>query len=105
MSSSMETELAPHARKTPTMSQLAIGRQHDGDARRNMPAGFQGDNLRRNLALVEELKALAAAENARDPWPGGGDQPWRAGSHGTDHLRAARRHLAARRRCPTTRLP
>jgi aryl-alcohol dehydrogenase-like predicted oxidoreductase len=33
-----------------------------GDARRNMPR-FQGDNLRRNLALVEELKALAAAEN------------------------------------------
>jgi len=24
---------------------------------------FQGDNLRRNLALVEELKARAAAEN------------------------------------------
>ena len=24
---------------------------------------FQGDNLRRNLALVEELKALAAAES------------------------------------------
>jgi aryl-alcohol dehydrogenase-like predicted oxidoreductase len=24
---------------------------------------FQGDNLRRNLALVEELKAHAAAEN------------------------------------------
>src|SRR3954447_10260882 len=33
-----------------------------GDARRNMPR-FQGDNLRRNLALVEELKAHAAAEN------------------------------------------
>jgi aryl-alcohol dehydrogenase-like predicted oxidoreductase len=33
----------------------------DGDARRNMPR-FQGDNLRRNLALVEELKAHAAAE-------------------------------------------
>jgi aryl-alcohol dehydrogenase-like predicted oxidoreductase len=32
-----------------------------GDARRNMPR-FQGDNLRRNLALVEELKAHAAAE-------------------------------------------
>ena len=35
----------------------------------------------------------AACRPARDPWPGGGDQPWRAGSHGTDHLRAARRHL------------
>jgi aryl-alcohol dehydrogenase-like predicted oxidoreductase len=33
----------------------------DGDARRNMPR-FQGDNLRRNLALVEEVKAHAAAE-------------------------------------------
>src|SRR5713101_2319187 len=33
-----------------------------GDARRNMPR-FQGDNVRRNLALVEELKAHAAAEN------------------------------------------
>ena len=33
-----------------------------GDARRNMPR-FQGDNLRRNLGLVEELKKHAAAEN------------------------------------------
>ena len=33
-----------------------------GDARRNMPR-FQEDNLHRNLALVEELKAHAAAEN------------------------------------------
>src|SRR5438270_13793320 len=33
-----------------------------GDARRNMPR-FQGDNLRRNLGLVEMLKAHAAAEN------------------------------------------
>ena len=32
-----------------------------GDARCNMPR-FQGDNLRRNLALVEELKKHAAAE-------------------------------------------
>src|SRR5437870_13339226 len=32
-----------------------------GDARRNMPR-FQGDNLARNLALVEGLKAHAAAE-------------------------------------------
>jgi aryl-alcohol dehydrogenase-like predicted oxidoreductase len=32
-----------------------------GDARRNMPR-FQGDNLRRNLGLVEELKELAVAE-------------------------------------------
>ncbi|HZT88222.1 MAG TPA: aldo/keto reductase [Stellaceae bacterium] len=33
----------------------------DGDARRRMPR-FQRDNLARNLALVEELKAHAAAE-------------------------------------------
>jgi aryl-alcohol dehydrogenase-like predicted oxidoreductase len=33
----------------------------DGDARRNMPR-FQGDNLAHNLALVEEVKAHAAAE-------------------------------------------
>jgi aryl-alcohol dehydrogenase-like predicted oxidoreductase len=33
----------------------------DGDARRRMPR-FQGENLQRNLALVEELKAHAAAE-------------------------------------------
>jgi aryl-alcohol dehydrogenase-like predicted oxidoreductase len=33
-----------------------------GDARRNMPR-FQGDNLRRNLELVEELKKHAATEN------------------------------------------
>ena len=33
-----------------------------GDVRRNMPR-FQGDNLRHNLALVEELKQHAAAEN------------------------------------------
>ena len=34
----------------------------EGDARRRMPR-FQGENLARNLALVEELKAHAAAEN------------------------------------------
>src|SRR5580692_2928878 len=34
-----------------------------GDARRNMPR-FQGENLQRNLALLEELKAHAAAENS-----------------------------------------
>ena len=33
----------------------------EGDARRGMPR-FQGDNLARNLELVEELKAHAAAE-------------------------------------------
>ena len=33
----------------------------EGDSRRNMPR-FQGDNLKRNLALVEEVKAHAAAE-------------------------------------------
>src|ERR1700722_5369981 len=35
----------------------------EGDARRRMPR-FQGDNLARNLTLVEELKAHAAAENS-----------------------------------------
>src|SRR5579864_3988140 len=34
----------------------------EGDARRRMPR-FQGDNLARNLTLVEELKAHAVAEN------------------------------------------
>ena len=34
----------------------------EGDARHRMPR-FQGDNLARNLRLVEELKAHAAAEN------------------------------------------
>jgi aryl-alcohol dehydrogenase-like predicted oxidoreductase len=38
-----------------------VAAQRAGDARRNMPR-FQGDNLRRNLMLVEELKAHAAAE-------------------------------------------
>jgi aryl-alcohol dehydrogenase-like predicted oxidoreductase len=33
-----------------------------GDVRRNMPR-FQGDNLRRNLRLVDELRAHALAEN------------------------------------------
>ena len=33
----------------------------EGDARRNMPR-FQGDNLQHNLALVEEVRAHAAAE-------------------------------------------
>ncbi|HTZ34720.1 MAG TPA: aldo/keto reductase [Stellaceae bacterium] len=34
----------------------------EGDARRRMPR-FQGENLARNLALIDELKALAAGEN------------------------------------------
>ena len=33
-----------------------------GDARRSMPR-FQGDNLQRNLKLIDQLKGLAAAEN------------------------------------------
>lgn len=44
---------------TGTVTSLAALRE--GDARRNMPR-FQGDNLACNLALVEELKAHAAAE-------------------------------------------
>jgi hypothetical protein len=39
-----------------------IAKLRAGDARRNMPR-FQGDNLQRNLELVEQLKRLAAAEN------------------------------------------
>ena len=39
-----------------------IAKLRAGDARRNMPR-FQGDNLHRNLELVEQLKRLAAAEN------------------------------------------
>jgi aryl-alcohol dehydrogenase-like predicted oxidoreductase len=38
-----------------------VARLQAGDARRNMPR-FQADNLRRNLALVDQLKALAVAE-------------------------------------------
>jgi aryl-alcohol dehydrogenase-like predicted oxidoreductase len=38
-----------------------VGALRPGDARRNMPR-FQGDNLRRNLELVEKLKQHAAAE-------------------------------------------
>jgi aryl-alcohol dehydrogenase-like predicted oxidoreductase len=39
-----------------------IGALRAGDARRNMPR-FQGDNLHRNLELVEALKKLATAES------------------------------------------
>ena len=41
---------------------VAVAALQAGDARRNMPR-FQGDNLRRNRALLKELKAHAAAEN------------------------------------------
>jgi aryl-alcohol dehydrogenase-like predicted oxidoreductase len=49
------------------------------DVRRNMPR-FQGDNLRRNLLLVEELKARREAEDAasaraRDALEGHGSHP------------------------------
>ena len=39
----------------------SLDRLRDGDARRRMPR-FQAENLARNLALVEELKAHAATE-------------------------------------------
>jgi len=39
----------------------SLDRLREGDARRRMPR-FQAENLARNLALVEELKAHAAAE-------------------------------------------
>jgi aryl-alcohol dehydrogenase-like predicted oxidoreductase len=35
-----------------------------GDVRRNMPR-FQGDNLRRNLALIDKLNELAAVEKCK----------------------------------------
>jgi aryl-alcohol dehydrogenase-like predicted oxidoreductase len=38
-----------------------VGMLRAGDARRNMPR-FDADNLRRNLALVDKLRELAAAE-------------------------------------------
>jgi hypothetical protein len=40
-------------------------------------------------ASVAIADGRAACRPARDPWWGGVDQPWRAGSHGTDHLRPA----------------
>jgi hypothetical protein len=43
-----------------------IGALRPGGARRNMPR-FQGDNLRRNRALVEQLKKHAAAKNCTPP--------------------------------------
>ena len=46
----------------------SLDRLRDGDARRRMPR-FQGANLARNLGLVEELKAHAAAERCtRRSW-------------------------------------
>jgi aryl-alcohol dehydrogenase-like predicted oxidoreductase len=52
---------SPLGRGFLTGTVTALEALRDGDARRNMPR-FQGDNLKRNLALVEELKAHAAAE-------------------------------------------
>jgi glycosyltransferase involved in cell wall biosynthesis len=52
-----------------------------------------GGSTDASIAIAEAGRA--ACHPARDPWPGGGDKPWRAGSHGTGHLRAARRHFGA----------
>jgi aryl-alcohol dehydrogenase-like predicted oxidoreductase len=52
---------SPLGRGFLTGSVTSLDALRDGDARRNMPR-FQGDNLKRNLQLVEELKAHAAAE-------------------------------------------
>ncbi|HVH82352.1 MAG TPA: aldo/keto reductase [Stellaceae bacterium] len=53
---------SPLGRGFLTGSVTSLGKLRDGDARRRMPR-FQEENLRRNLQLVEELKAHAAAEN------------------------------------------
>ena len=53
---------SPLGRGFLTGSVAEIAALRAGDARRNMPR-FQGDNLRRNLALVDRLKELAAIEN------------------------------------------
>ena len=47
---------------TVVLRRLSIAALRAGDARRNM-LRFQGDNLRRNLALVARLKELAAVES------------------------------------------
>jgi len=53
---------SPLGRGFLTGSVAEIAALRAGDARRNMPR-FQGDNLRRNLALVDRLKELAAVES------------------------------------------
>jgi len=53
---------SPLGRGFLTGTVTTLGELRAGDARRNMPR-FQGGNLARNLPLVEELKAHAAAEN------------------------------------------
>src|SRR5262249_5137207 len=53
---------SPLGRGLLTGSVTTAGAFDASDVRRNMPR-FQGDNLRRNLLLVEELKAHAQAEN------------------------------------------
>ena len=69
-------------------------RLRDGDARRNMPR-FQGDNLRHNLALVEELKAHAAAR-ALHPGAAGARlalvaRPFIVPIPGTSHVQRSKR--------------
>jgi len=54
---------SPLGRGFLTGNVTALDALREGDARRRMPR-FQGDNLERNLQLVEELKAHAAAENS-----------------------------------------
>jgi aryl-alcohol dehydrogenase-like predicted oxidoreductase len=53
---------SPLGRGFLTGSVTTLDTLREGDARRRMPR-FQGDNLQRNLTLVEELKAHAAVEN------------------------------------------
>jgi aryl-alcohol dehydrogenase-like predicted oxidoreductase len=53
---------SPLGRGILTGNVTGLEAMREGDARRRMPR-FQGENLAHNLALVEELKAHAAAEN------------------------------------------
>ena len=69
-----------------------------GDVRRNMPR-FQGDNLRRNLLLVEELKAHAQAENCSPAQLALGwllaQKPFVVPIPGTSHVRRLEENAAA----------
>src|SRR5437764_3700185 len=70
----------------------------DGDARRRMPR-FQADNLKRNLQLVEELKAHAASERCTPAqlalaWLLA-QRPFVVPIAGTSHVQYLEQHAAA----------
>ena len=52
-----------------------------------------GGSVDASVAIAEAAGLLVVRHDTRGRATA---QPWRAGSHGVDHLRAARRHLAAR---------